>query len=206
MTEESRIKKLQTGEAKIGLLFNPLSGRIRKRKDVIKHALGEIPGAITREATNVSEFNSTVSDFLHTGVDLLVIAGGDGTVQAVLNHLFTAHPPADWPILAIIPGGTTNMTALDRLLFNMRPYWGQEEQEPFHVTFIEQLRIKDVMKMISGRGAVLKEDNGYHSHNSSVLELVMDDDYIVDGESYRASSQNGPLNITAAGPVTFLTW
>lgn len=327
MTEELRIKKLQTGEAKIGLLFNPLSGRIRKRKKVIKHALVEIPGVIIREATNVSEFNATVSDFLLTGVDLLVIAGGDGTVQAVLNHLFTVHPLENWPILAVIPGGTTNMTALDlvnydvpedaarrlsqylltrtlpsllrrhvlcieqtgsakvygmffgvgiiaravifsrsgikqmgitgeiysglivlfylaglflgrrkgswaparvttikvggktcngshlflfasvldRLLFNMRPYWG-EEQEPFHVTFIKQLRIKDVMRMIVGRGAVLKEHNGYHSHNSSALELVIDDDYIVDGESYRASSQNGPLNITAAGPVTFLTW
>jgi len=330
MTEELRIKKLQMGGAKIGLLFNPLSGRIRKRKDVIMHALEEIPGAIIREATSVAEFNATVSDFIATGIDLLVIAGGDGTVQAVLSHLFIEHPLENWPILAILPGGTTNMTALDlvnhdvpddaarnlskylltrtlpslvqrhvlcieqtgsakvygmffgvgiiaravifsrsgikqigitgeiysglimfgfiaglilgcrkgpwapaqtttikvggktcngaqlflfasvldRLLFNIHPYWGQE-QEPIHVTFIEQNRkklLRSIPSLISGKGAALKEHDGYHSHNSSTLELEIDDDYIVDGESYRAASQNGPLKISAAGPVTFLTW
>jgi hypothetical protein len=99
-------------------------------------------------------------------------------------------------------------SALDRLLFNIRPYWGQE-QESFHVTFVEQQRKKPLRWLYSlmlGRGAILKEHNGYHSHNSSVLELAIDDDYIVDGESYRAASQNGPLSISAAGPVTFLTW
>jgi diacylglycerol kinase (ATP) len=330
MTEELRIKKIQMGEAKIGLLFNPLSGRIRKRKGVIMHAMEEIPGAIIREATSAAEFNATVSDFMATGIDLLVIAGGDGTVQAVLSHLFTAHPLENWPIFAILPGGTTNMTALDlvnndvledatqnlskylltrtlpslvrrhvlcieqigsakvygmffgvgiiaravifsrskikqmgitgevysglimfgyivglilgcrkgawapaqtttikvggktcngaqlilfasaldRLLFNMNPYWGQE-QKPIHVTFIEQHRkkfLRAIFPLISGKGATLKEHDGYHSHNSSTLELVIDDDYVVDGESYRAASQNGPLKISAAGPVTFLTW
>jgi hypothetical protein len=33
----------------------------------------------------------------------------------------------------------------------------------------------------------------------------MDDEYIVDGESYSVASKNGPLRISAAGPVTFLT-
>ncbi len=330
MTEELRIKKLQTGKAKIGLLLNPLSGRIRKRKDVIKNTLGKIPGAIIREATNVSEFNTTVSSFIDAGVDLLVIAGGDGTVQAILNYLFAKYPLVNWPILAVIPVGTTNMTALDlinydspvdaiqelnkyistrtlpsllrrhvlcieqtgsekvygmffgigiiaravifsrsrikklgitgeiysilimfgylvgfilgcrrgswapaqttsikvdkkiyngaqlymfasaldRLLFNMHPYWGQE-QEPLHVTFVEQggkRTIRSIIPLILGRGTELKEHDGYHSHNSSVLEMALDDDYIVDGESYRATSQNGPLTISAAGPVTFLTW
>jgi diacylglycerol kinase family enzyme len=294
------------------------------------HALIEIPGVIIREATSVAEFNATVSDFMDSGVDLLVIAGGDGTVQAVLSHLFIAHSLENWPILAILPGGTTNMTALDlvnhdapenaarnlsnyllsrtlpslvrrhvlcieqsgsakvygmffgvgiiaravifsqskikqmgitgeiysglimfgyivglilgghkgtwapaqmttlkvgektcngaqlflfasaldRLLFNIRPYWGQE-QEPLHVTFFEQNRkklLRAIFALISGKGATLKEHDGYHSHNSRTLELAIDDDYIVDGESYRAASQNGPLKISAAGPITFLTW
>ncbi len=330
MTEELRIKKIQMGGAKIGLLFNPLSGRFRKRKGVIMHVLEEIPGVIIQEATSADEFNATVSDFMATGIDLLVIAGGDGTVQAVINHLFITHPLENWPILAILPGGTTNMTALDlishdvpedaarnlskylltrtlpslvrrhvlcieqtgsvkvygmffgvgiiaravifsrsrikqigitgevysglimfgyivglilgcrkgawapaqtttirvgektcngaqlilfastldRLLFNMHPYWGQE-QEPIHVTFIEQRQknlLRSIPSIISGKGATLKEHDGYHSHNSSTLELAIDDDYIVDGESYRAASQNGPLKISAAGPITFLTW
>ncbi len=53
-------------------------------------------------------------------------------------------------------------------------------------------------------GNALEEKNGYHSCNTGALELLVDDDYIVDGESYRAASEGGPLRITAAGPVTFL--
>ena len=330
MTEELRIKKIQTGDAKVGVILNPLSGRIRKRKDSIKQVLVKIPGVIFREAKSKPEFKETVNEFLDTGVDLLVIAAGDGTVQAILSHLFIEYAHADWPVLAIIPGGTTNMTALDlvkyddpeesarkliqymlkrnlpvllrkhvlcieqtgvdkvygmffavgviaravifsrsgvkqigitgeiysglimigfiiglifgrctgawaptkmktirvgekkyegshsslfvsvldRLLFNMRPYWGQE-QEPMHITFVRQNRkrsIRSIWPLLSGRGAVLKEDDGYYSLNSSTLELDIDDDYIIDGEFYHAASQNGPLKLSAAGPVTFLTW
>jgi hypothetical protein len=330
MTEELRIKRIQTGSAKVGLIFNPLSGRIRKRKDSIKRELLKIPGVIFREAKTGPEFKETINEFLDTEVDLLVIAAGDGTVQAILSHLFTECSHIDRPILAIIPGGTTNMTALDlvkyddpedsarklgqymltrtlpellrrhvlcieqagvdkvygmffavgiiaravifsrsgikqvritgeiysglimvgyffgllfrrctgawapanmstirvgeknydgshqflfasvldRLLFSMRPYWGQEK-EPMHITFVKQKRkksISSILPLISGRGAVLKEHDGYHSYNSGALELDIDDDYVVDGESYRAASQNGPLKISAVGPVTFLTW
>jgi diacylglycerol kinase (ATP) len=335
MTKELRIKKIQMGNAKVGLIFNPLSGRIRKHEDAIKGVLGNIPGVILREAKSGPEFKETVNEFLDAEVDLLVIAAGDGTVQAILSHLFTECVHIDWPILAVIPGGTTNMTALDlvkhndpedsakklsqylstrplpillkkyvlrieqagvnkvygmffavgiiaravifsrsgvkqiritgeiysglimvgyliglffrmrtgswaparmtsvkligknftdcyqflfastlnRLLFNIRPYWGQE-QAPIHVTFLKQKRkkiIRSIWALISGRSAVLKEgpllrNDGYHSHNSSVMELVIDDDYIVDGELYHAASEDGPLKISAAGPVTFLTW
>jgi len=335
MTEELRIKKIQMGDAKVGLIFNPLSGRIRKHEDTIRGILENIPGVILRETKTGPEFKEAVDELLDIEVDLLVIAGGDGTAQAILSHLFTEYGHIDWPILAIIPGGTTNMTALDlvkyddpeesarklsqyistktlpvllkkhvlcieqagvnkvygmffavgiiaravifsrsgikkvritgeiysglimagyliglllrrctgawaparmtsvkligknftdcyqflfastlnRLLFNIRPYWGQE-QAPIHVTFLKQKRkriIRSIWALISGRSAVLKEgpllrNDGYHSYNSSVIELVIDDDYIVDGELYHAASDDGPLKISAAGPVAFLTW
>ncbi|PTR07319.1 diacylglycerol kinase-like protein [Nitrosospira sp. Nsp5] len=312
----------------IGLLFNPLSGRIRKRKDAIRRVLAEIPGATCSEVTNEPEINASVDAFVRADVDLLVIIGGDGTVQGVLCHLFATQPLARWPALTIIPGGTTNMTALDlgicgkpefilqqlkgdllkqippvflqrhvlcieqagvakvygmffgvgliaravifsqskikqlgitgeiysglitvvyliglifgrrhgawapvrmsiiernielhhgtyaflfastldRLLFGMRPYWGKEE-EPLHITFVRQKPnrpLRSLLALLSGHGGSLKEQDGYHSCNTGALELLIDDDYIVDGESYRASSENGPLRITAAGPITFL--
>ena len=328
MIEQSRIDKLKKGTATVGFLFNPLSGRIRKRKDAIRRELNEIPNATCREVTSTPEIYASVDAFSQAGIDLLAIVGGDGTVQAVLNHLFATQPTAKWPILTIIPGGTTNMTALDlgihgkpehilrelskcllmqtspillrrhvlcieqpgaakvygmffglgliaravifsqgkikqlgitgeiysaiitlgyfagvllgrrhgawapvqmsiikengetrrgtysflfastlnRLLFGMRPYWGQGE-EPLHVTFVQQKRkrpLRSLMALLSGRGEVLKEQDGYHSFNPGVLELLIDDDYVVDGESYRASSQDGPLRITAVGPINFL--
>ena len=326
MIEKSRVDRLGSGTATIGLIFNPLSGRIRKRKDAIRRALTEIPGATCREVTNAHEINASVGAFIDAGVDLLVIVGGDGTLQGVLCHLFATQPRSSWPILAVVPGGTTNMTALDlgilgdpesvlqklrnsllkqappvllqrhvlcieqtgvakiygmffgvgliaravifsqsrikklgitgeiyaaiitplscrrtfripqgswapvkmsiiegnaelnrgafaflfastldRLLFGMRPYWGQE-QEPCmsHSSSNSESILRSLLQLLSGHGDALKEKNGYYSRNTQALELLVDDVYVVDGESYRAAGGDGPLRITAAGPVSFL--
>src|SRR4051812_28175053 len=113
MVENPRTNRLGSGAATIGLLFNPLSGRIRKRKDSVRRALDAIPGATYREVTNALEINASVDAFISADVDLLVIVGGDGTVQGVLCHLFAMYPCIEWPVLTVVPGGTTNMTALD---------------------------------------------------------------------------------------------
>ena len=47
------------------------------------------------------------------GVNTIAISGGDGTVNAVLNALFAHHPFPRLPLLAVLRGGTTNMTAGD---------------------------------------------------------------------------------------------
>ncbi|MBA4142273.1 MAG: diacylglycerol kinase [Nitrosospira sp.] len=328
MVEQIRIDRLSGGSAKVGFLFNPLSGRIRKRRKAIKRELADIPNAGCREVTTAAEICASVDAFLESDIDLLVIVGGDGTVQAVLNHLFSVQPGPKWPVLTVIPGGTTNMTALDlgiqgrpedllrelrrcllnqnppvfvqrhvlsieqagtakvygmffgvgliaravifsqggvkklgvtgeiysgiimlgylagallgrrerawapvqmsiiqnsgerhqgtysflfastldRLLFGMRPYWGREP-EPLHVTFVRQQRkrpLRSLWSLLSGRGDILTKDDGYHSCNTQALELLIDDDYIVDGESYRAAGKDGLLRIMAAGPVCFL--
>ncbi len=100
-------------------------------------------------------------------------------------------------------------STLDRLLFGMRPYWGQE-QEPLHVTFVRQQRkhpLRSLLQLLSGKGDVLKEKNGYHSHNTQVLELLVDDVYVVDGESYRciwrrwAASYHGSRSDQFSGTV-----
>ena len=70
----------------IGLLFNPLSGRIRKRKDAIRRVLAEIPGATCSEVTNEPEINASVEAFVRADVDLLVIIGGDGTDYPGWHH------------------------------------------------------------------------------------------------------------------------
>ncbi len=327
MVEQSQIDRLASGAAKIGLILNPHSGRIRKNIDVIRNILADIPASIYLEASDKSEIGASVDALLQDDIDLLVIIGGDGTVQGVLTHLFIKQP-AKWPILTIVPGGTTNMTALDlgmqnkpepilrqlrdclskqftpqllqrpvlsieqpgvtkiygmffgvgliahavifsrsrvkkfgitgeaysgiimlgyiagvvlgrrsgpwaptqmsitdksgvvhkgtylalfvsaldRLLFSMRPYWGRE-REPLHVTYVEQQQNhpwRALWLLLSGHSEAIKEQDGYHSHNTDVLEILMDDDYIIDGEFHRATSQDGPLRISAAGPVTFL--
>ncbi|MDP1558712.1 MAG: acylglycerol kinase family protein [Nitrosomonas sp.] len=328
MAEQLKIDRLETGAPRIGLLFNPLGGQARKRELAIRQILTEIPRVIIHEATNAREFKTSIDCLLQADIDLLVIIGGDGTIHATLSHLFATLPPAKWPVLALVPGGTTNMTSLDlgvrgkpeqvlqrlcnyllkpsesvlvqravlrveqtgsekihgmffavglvargvkfsrssvkqlgitgsiftilimlrslagmilgrhqtewapaelsiteangethkgtylfalvsvldRLLLGIRPYWGKA-QAPLHVTTVDQQckhLWRSLWALFSGQGHRLKEQDGYHSCNIHTLELLMDDEYIVDGELYQATSLNGPLRISATEPVTFL--
>ncbi|WP_297324483.1 diacylglycerol kinase family protein [Nitrosomonas sp.] len=332
MTLQARIDRLRSGTAKVGCLLNPLGGQTRKCQPAIRQALSEIPGIMVYEATDAITFKSAIDQLLRANIDLLVIVAGDGTTHAILGHLFAALAPAKWPVLMVIPGGTTNMTpldlgmrgkpeqilrrlrdyllrpveprlvqrpvlrieqagmgaiygmffavgliargvkfsrspvkqigitggiftslimlrslagmmigmlsgrhqnewapvtmtmmqadgrthqgtylfalvsALDCLLLNIRPYWGKEPA-PLHVTLVDQHHKRlwrSIWPLISGGGEVLREKDGYYSHNTRSLTLQMDDEYIVDGELYRSASTNKPLRITATNPVTFL--
>ena len=51
------------------------------------------------------------SQALVDGVDLVVVLGGDGTVNEVVNGLLADGPHADLPDLAVVPGGGTNVFA-----------------------------------------------------------------------------------------------
>jgi diacylglycerol kinase (ATP) len=113
MTLQARIDRLRSGTAKTGCLLNPMGGQVRKRKPAIRQALDDIPGMLVCEANDAITFKSAVDQLLQADIDLLVIAAGDGTTHAIFGHLFAARAPADWPLITIIPGGTTNMTPLD---------------------------------------------------------------------------------------------
>lgn len=113
MTLQTRIERLAAGSAKVGCLLNPLGGQVRKRKPAILQALAEIPGILVCEATDAITFKTAIDRLIQADIDLLVIVAGDGTTHAILGHLFTSLALDEWPVLMIIPGGTTNMTPLD---------------------------------------------------------------------------------------------
>lgn len=320
----------RAGSVRVGILCNPSSGRNRKRLDSVRRAAAEIQDGVYIEASSDLEIGSAVDAFAGENIDLLVMVGGDGTVHATLNHIFGSQPFAKLPLLTVIPGGTTNMTALDlglrgnpdralvslkrqlqksispatrsqqilrieqqnaatlygmffgagiiaggvklftprvqqmginseiasgieairyfvgqflgrtgeslspvevsirenesevrngnvllvfatvldRLLLGMRPYWGQEES-PIHVTLVRQSprRLwRSLPSLLTGRGARLKAQHGYHSRNLRTLELDMEGSFVIDGELYRADNKSGPVRISTVGPVNFLLY
>ncbi|MGH1480651.1 MAG: diacylglycerol/lipid kinase family protein [Geminicoccales bacterium] len=92
------------------VIANPAAGRAYRRYlDTILQALrdrGCDPAMQTTSAPGDAERHAQNIDF--TDVDVLAIAGGDGTINEVLNGLQAAAPP-----LAIIPIGTANVLAAE---------------------------------------------------------------------------------------------
>lgn len=110
---QSKKDRLASGTARVGLLINPLGGKARKRIDTIRQVVATIPQALIYEASDLQGFHTSIDLLLNAEVDLLVIVGGDGTAQAIMTYLFSICPPHQWPLMVIVPGGTTNMTSLD---------------------------------------------------------------------------------------------
>ena len=98
---------------KIGILSNPLSGRVKNDVTAIQDLSKSIPEGIYREASNQAEFKTVLEEFSNNKIEVIVIIGGDGTIHAVLSYLFSRKIFSSLPMLAIVPAGTTNMTAKD---------------------------------------------------------------------------------------------
>lgn len=320
-----------TTTLRIGLIYNPLGGLARKYHQQISTILTKLPKVLQWQISNADDFDTAVKDLIQAQIEWLIIIGGDGTIQGIFTRIFSTLPPAQWPSISIIPGGTTNMTAfdlgihekpdrilerlkqhlnqatinsapneinkavmrieqadqpalygmflglgliargvkfsrsrikqigitgnifttiivlrsligtflgrphptwapvqimlphtkkahssqpyllvmistLDRILMGIHPYWGQESA-PLHATFVNQNCIRfwfAMIQIILKRGRSLKKEHGYLSYNTESLELLMDDEYIVDGELFYASSHQGPLRISAKELVKFL--
>jgi diacylglycerol kinase (ATP) len=98
---------------KIGLISNPRSQRNRRGLQEIRHILADAPDIVHLATDASGELDEALSDFAARGVDLVLINGGDGTVQHVLTRLFERHAFATPPLLGILPRGTANTTAAD---------------------------------------------------------------------------------------------
>jgi len=80
-------------------------------QDVIAHALAseiKLDVAATRYRGHASELAARARA---EGVDLVVVLGGDGTVNEALNGLLADGPGADVPALGVVPGGSANVFA-----------------------------------------------------------------------------------------------
>lgn len=98
---------------RVGIVDNPLSRQNKKGMGTLEGVAREVTGVAYERLDAFSDLRPVLEEFAKQGVELLVVSGGDGTVQACLTILSENEPFEQLPLIAILPHGTTNMTAHD---------------------------------------------------------------------------------------------
>lgn len=104
---------------KAGLIVNPRSGKHSGRGLSLAERLKPHCGSRVAVIDSFPSLPSQLRDLAQAGVDTLFISSGDGTVQAIQTELAERNPFARLPDLALLPHGTTNLTA-NEIGFNER--------------------------------------------------------------------------------------
>ncbi|MBB3085987.1 diacylglycerol/lipid kinase family protein [Geodermatophilus sabuli] len=78
------------------------------RDDVLTALSGELKVDLA-ETTHRGHGTALARQSRDDGVDVVIALGGDGTVNEVVNGLLRQGPGEDVPLLAVVPGGSTNV-------------------------------------------------------------------------------------------------
>ena len=98
---------------RIGLLNNLRAGRSERQVSRILGYLKGHPEVLHEETDSVCAVPDALSSLARQEIDLLIVNGGDGTLQHALTEVFEQHVFERVPLIAPLRGGRTNMTALD---------------------------------------------------------------------------------------------
>lgn len=99
---------------RIGLLNNLRAGRSDAQVGRLLGFLKSHPEVEHVETTSAGAVPEALSELSRRDVDLLVVNGGDGTLQHALSEILGNREFGDRvPMIAPLRGGRTNMTALD---------------------------------------------------------------------------------------------
>src|SRR4051794_4543184 len=95
------------------LIFNPVAGKLRRdRERFIERSKGALAKAGLRPefwpTTEVGAATELARKAVQIGADLILTAGGDGTINEVANGMIGSQVP-----LGILPAGTANVLAME---------------------------------------------------------------------------------------------
>ena len=100
------------------------------------------------------------------------------------------------------------VSTLERLFLNMRPYWGEENGKPLHVSVIGNPAnrfLRTLPSLLRGKpNRHLTPDMGYVSYNVDAISLNYDGPFTLDGEIMHAVGNDGPVEISNGGELVFL--
>jgi hypothetical protein len=99
---------------RVALLSNPRSTGNRSLLPRVRSYCAGRPDIFHYEVEHVSQIGDALRSIARVRPKILVINGGDGTVQAALTELYTGgHFGENPPPVAVLPNGKTNLIALD---------------------------------------------------------------------------------------------
>jgi diacylglycerol kinase-like protein len=98
---------------RVGVLNNLKAGRNRKQVSRVLDVLRRYPDVAHVETESVRDLPEALVELTRREVDLLVVNGGDGTLQYVLTELLASSDLPSLRFVAPLRGGRTNMTASD---------------------------------------------------------------------------------------------
>ncbi len=140
---------------RIGLLNNLRAGRNRKR---VEHMLADLGGAsdvLHFETASAEMLPDAVGELERAQVELLIVNGGDGTIERVLSEVLGR---TRWrPVFAPLRGGRTNMTAADlRATRNPRRGLREVVAAARSGRLSERIVERAVLRVDPGRGALAR--------------------------------------------------
>jgi diacylglycerol kinase family enzyme len=98
---------------RIGVLNNLRAGRQGSRVDDVLELLRGYPEVAHEETDSAALLPAAIARLARRDLDLLVVNGGDGTLQHALTEILERRAFSRLPLIAPLRGGRTNMTALD---------------------------------------------------------------------------------------------
>ncbi|HTH15087.1 MAG TPA: diacylglycerol kinase family protein [Magnetospirillum sp.] len=112
MTEQLRTSDAAELPRRVLVIYNPAAGRNRRRKlaEVIELLKARGCHVTERQTTRRGDAEEFARDVSPDEFDVVVAAGGDGTINEVVNGLVAREQR---PRLAVIPLGTANVLALE---------------------------------------------------------------------------------------------
>lgn len=97
----------------VAVLSNPESTINAAGMSGVRSVLRSASNVVHYELSTLDDIDEALALFGRANPSLLVINGGDGTVGQVLAALLYRNPFTVTPPIAILPGGQTNLAALD---------------------------------------------------------------------------------------------
>lgn len=96
-----------------GLLINPSSGKASGKGPALAEKLKGDGSVTIRSLERFEQITTYIDDMARDGVSDLFISSGDGTIQEILTQIVERSPFKRLPRIALLPHGTTNLTAAD---------------------------------------------------------------------------------------------